>query len=117
MFYTVVITATFFGIFLLIFFRKRMNIRRLNQLYDEGAQLIDVRSVKEFSNGSIEGAINIPHDEIVSSLKELDKANNYITFCSQGVRSVIAKKILQKQGYSSFNGGAIGSLKQKLKSN
>ena len=43
----------------------------------EGTILLDVRSAEEFSQGHIEGAINLPHDEITEkSLEVLNESSS-----------------------------------------
>lgn len=105
----VLVTFLFF-----ITYRNKRNARRLVQLHEKGGQLLDVRSAEEFAAGSIKGAMNIPHNELGERRNELDKDKRYITFCSQGVRSVLGKKTLEKYGYNCFNGGSMSRLKVNL---
>jgi len=59
--------------------------------------LIDVRTPKEYNQGYIPGAINIP-------LNKIQEINNFhykgmvILYCTVGVRSMKAKKILAGKG-------------------
>ncbi len=69
-----------------------------------GALLLDVRTANEFSGGHIEGAINIPVQELPRRLDELgnDKAREVVVYCQSGGRSAIAKRILQSNGFESI---------------
>ncbi|MEM7157345.1 MAG: rhodanese-like domain-containing protein [Myxococcota bacterium] len=66
----------------------------------EGALLLDVRSPDEFAAGHIEGARNIPHDQLRSRLDEvrtLVEGNlkaPIVVYCRSGRRSGIAKETL-----------------------
>lgn len=86
-------------------------------LLQDGAIIIDVRSRAEYSNGHIEGAINIPLDLLTNNLPQLANKNNaIITCCASGIRSAAAKSVLNSHGYLQvFNGGGWRSLQQKIK--
>jgi phage shock protein E len=77
------------------------------ELVKQGALLLDVRSEMEFSDWSVEGAINLPHDELPIRLGEVtaETGGQYdhkiVVFCRSGVRSGIAKEYLLAQGYES----------------
>jgi phage shock protein E len=70
------------------------------QLISEGALVVDVRSVSEFSQGSRPGSLNIPLNEIGSRLQEIDKAKTIILCCASGSRSAMAAGILKQNGFS-----------------
>ena len=59
-------------------------------LVENGAQIIDVRTPAEFSNGSIRFAKNIPLQELAAELKKLDVKKPIITCCASGMRSASA---------------------------
>ncbi|MHC6178875.1 CoA-disulfide reductase [Clostridium sp. JNZ X4-2] len=69
----------------------------------ENTILLDVRSEIEFSNGHIEGALNIPLDNLRKRLGELDKSKEIIAYCQVGLRGYIASKILSQHGYKVKN--------------
>ncbi|MCX8058070.1 MAG: FAD-dependent oxidoreductase [Spirochaetes bacterium] len=62
--------------------------------------LIDVRTKEEFDIGTIEGAINIPVDDLRNCLNQVPKDKKIILFCGVGLRGYIAYRILIKHGYS-----------------
>ncbi len=61
--------------------------------------LVDVRTPEEFSLGSLNGAVNIPLDEIRSRLPEFPRDRNIYVFCQVGLRGYLAARILQQNGY------------------
>ena len=79
--------------------------------------VIDVRSAAEFDSGHIEGAVNIPHDEIGTRITEVteDKDQAIVLCCRSGGRAGIALRALQELGYTQVeNAGGYQSLKEKL---
>jgi phage shock protein E len=80
---------------------------------DRGVTLIDVRTAEEFATGHIDGAINIPFENIVAELAKLNmtKDTEVVLYCRSGRRSGIAQESLVKQGYSNtYNAGGFDSL-------
>ncbi|WP_446898582.1 CoA-disulfide reductase [Clostridium sp. LBM24168] len=72
--------------------------------YDKKDSIIlDVRSDMEYNNGHIEGAINIPVDDLRKKLNELDKDREIIAYCQVGLRGYIASRILSQYGYKVKN--------------
>jgi rhodanese-related sulfurtransferase len=66
-----------------------------------GAQLIDVRTSREFSNGFIEGAKNIDYngDSFEKQIKKLDKNKPVLVYCAAGGRSENAAELLKEWGF------------------
>ena len=83
------------------------------------AVIIDVRTPQEFSAGHIDGAINIPVDQIgqgIQSIKGLKKDSPVLVYCRSGRRSALARGMLEKQGYQHIiDGGGIDDLARSLK--
>jgi phage shock protein E len=114
----------FFAIFFILFFMFNFlrNIfgfgvkTNFAQLLINGAIIIDVRSKGEFDGGNIKSSINIPLDQLNKNLSLLkDKNNPIILCCASGMRSGMAKKMLQSHGYLQvYNGGSWSSLQNKL---
>jgi CoA-disulfide reductase len=85
---------------------------QIDNIMKSGGLLIDVSSKKEFARGHIDGSINIPVDEIRNRLNEITVEKDYPIYvnCQSGVRSYIAIRILQGNGYtnvSNVSGGYI----------
>ena len=86
-----------------------------NQLLEDGACIVDVRTPGEFNSGNIKGSTNIPLDKIQSNIKEIEKLNKVVIFCcASGVRSGQATSIAKSRGSESYNGGGWISLNSKL---
>lgn len=64
------------------------------------AILLDVRTPGEYARGSLEGAVNIPLDELRERLVELDKNKPVYVFCQIGFRGYIAARILSQNGFT-----------------
>jgi len=71
----------------------------IEKLVREKTVLIDVRTPEEFSLGTIEGAKNIPVDELRNRLSEIPQDREIIIFCQVGLRAYIASKILRQKEY------------------
>ena len=76
---------------------------------------IDVRSAGEFDGGHVEGAVNIPHTEIVERIAEVteNKDATLYLYCRSGRRSGIAADALSEAGFS--NAINIGGLEDAMK--
>lgn len=68
-----------------------------------GAFLIDARTAAEFAHGSVEGAYNIPVDEVRERLDEIPRDREILVYCGQGLRSYIVNRILRQKGYNVKN--------------
>ena len=80
-------------------------------LVNEGALLVDVRTPQEYSEGHLEGAVNIPVRDIEARLGELgDKQGSIVLYCRSGARSAKAKTLLESKGFTRVvNLGAMSS--------
>ena len=88
----------------------------LQQIIDEGAFLVDVRTPGEFAVGHVKGSENIPLNNIISHLHKFKNRKNIIVFCQSGGRSGQAKTILEQNGFTNvINGGTWNSVNQFVK--
>jgi len=72
--------------------------------YDiSNSTLVDVRSEIEFDNGHMEGAINIPVDNLRERISELDKNKEIIVYCQVGLRGYVAERILKQKDFNVKN--------------
>jgi NADPH-dependent 2,4-dienoyl-CoA reductase/sulfur reductase-like enzyme/peroxiredoxin family protein/rhodanese-related sulfurtransferase/TusA-related sulfurtransferase len=71
----------------------------LDALKKEGVKLIDVRSPLEFELAHIEGATNIPLDDIRERLTEIPKDKKVVLYCNQGKKTYFAISILKNLGF------------------
>ena len=72
-------------------------------LKEEGAVLLDVRTVQEYSRGHISGFKNIPLDELREHIHEIEKGKPVYLICQSGLRRYIASRILEGYGYETYN--------------
>jgi len=67
---------------------------------DDVPVLLDVRTVDEYTEGHIEGAINIPLNELTANLDQLpDLEAEIIIYCGSGHRSAVAMAAMNLLGY------------------
>jgi len=76
------------------------DIESLLNRYD--VTLLDVSTKAEYENGSINGFINIPVDELRGRLDELDKSKPMYLICMVGLRSYVAASILSQNGFDAY---------------
>ena len=76
-------------------------------LSEQHGTIVDVRTPQEFRSGHVEGAINIPLQEIQEKLPEMkNMMKPLILCCASGSRSDQAVQFLSQQGIECFNGGS-----------
>ena len=81
--------------------------RKIPALLKEGAQIVDVRSPGEFATGHATGSRNIPLGDLERGAKTLDVNQWIIVCCASGTRSGIARRALQRSGFTKvLNGGS-----------
>lgn len=71
--------------------------RELTNLLAAGSrfQLIDVRSVREFDEAHIPGAVNVPLEQVESRLADLDPDQPTVLVCQSGRRASVCRELLQ----------------------
>lgn len=70
---------------------------------DGSVTLLDTRTVTEVARGKIDGFINIPLDSLRERINEIPKDKPVYVHCHSGLRSYIACRILQGNGYDCYN--------------
>lgn len=73
--------------------------REVRDAARDGMTLIDVRTAQEHQLGSIEGAVNIPLDDLRHRLAEIAHDKPIVVFCAVGLRGYLAQRILLSNGY------------------
>lgn len=76
----------------------RIDGSRARELVASGAQLVDVRSPGEFSGGALPGARNLPVDQILARVHELDAGRPVVLYCRSGARSSSVVQALKGAG-------------------
>ena len=72
---------------------------------------VDARRADEYEAGYIDPAVNIPLEEIMSRMGEIDPNAKVVVYCKSGIRSLIYTIALRMNGYSnvlSMSGGYLG---------
>ena len=74
----------------------------------QNPNIIDIRTVENYNNNHIPGAINIPYNTLlINSSKYLNKNEKYYIYCKHGKTSNSLCRILNSLGYQthSITGG------------
>ena len=67
----------------------------------EKGLLLDVRSVEEFASGHLQGAVNIPVQDLARRLGEVGgKTRPVVVYCAAGPRATQAARILTEAGHT-----------------
>lgn len=83
---------------------KQWHLADLDSLPTDGSvTLLDTRTEGEYRRGHIDGFLNIPVDELREQLEELDKNKPVYVICQSGLRSYIASRILEGNGFTAYN--------------
>ncbi len=79
----------------------------IQELLQNGAKIVDVRTPDEFMGGHVAGSINIPLNEVPQRVAEFEAIEAPIVLCClSGGRSGQATGFLQAQGVECYNGGS-----------
>lgn len=83
---------------------KQWHLEDVRKLPKDGSViLLDVRTTAEYNRGHIEGFANIPVDELRDRLHELERGKSVYVICQSGLRSYIASRILEGNGFETYN--------------
>ena len=91
-----------------------MTIRSL--VTEKGATVVDVSGTWEFEDGHVQGALNIPLDEIPMRIEEMKNLKMpLVVYCRSGNRSGMAEMILKQAGVTEvYNGGGLADMRIAL---
>lgn len=75
------------------------------QIAQQQALLLDVRTAGEYAQGHLEQAKLLPYDEISSGISALTEDKNQLiyVYCRSGRRSGIAKQTLESLGFTNVH--------------
>lgn len=73
-----------------------------NRFAKDQPLVIDVRRKSEFDSQHLQGAINVPLNEINQHLAQFPKEKFFYLHCAGGYRSMIAASILKQRGWEKF---------------
>ena len=74
-------------------------VEQLDELLEQGAELIDVREKDERDTGYIAGSRNIPYRLLALGEADLPRDKPIVTICETGPRAAIAASILAAHGF------------------
>lgn len=85
---------------------KNLSSDKLKELIQNNKNilLIDIRSKDEFEEVNIETSINIPLQDLLYNIDELQEHNdkNIVIYCRSGHRSVTACNLLAMEGFKNL---------------
>lgn len=91
---------------------KKDNLNPLDEVINKNNYvIIDVRTIDEYNNGHLKGAINIPYNEIENLNVSKDK--DVLVYCASGKRSSIAYNKLVSLGYNVYDLGALNEIEME----
>mgnify|MGYP001627196264 CR=1 FL=1 len=89
-------------------------------MQQESGVLLDVRTVEEFNEAHLEGAIQLDYYETESfsaALDQMDKSKTYYIYCRSGSRSSNAQSMMAEKGFKkvyNLDGGILAWRKAQL---
>jgi len=96
---------------------KSMSIHQLYPLWLTSSEnkkpfcLVDVRTLEEYQQGHVPGAVLKPLDRLSALTADLPKQRDLHLICRSGMRSQQAARILSEQGFTrlvNIDGGTMG---------
>ena len=65
--------------------------------------LIDLRNAASYQRAHLNGAVNIPYEEMERRVSELPKDKLLVFYCARGGQSMMVCRYLARMGYSVLN--------------
>ncbi|WP_457743921.1 rhodanese-like domain-containing protein [Sulfurimonas sp.] len=91
-------------------------LTKAHEAVKNGALIVDVRTPAEFRGKHIEGAINLPVEEIMQGhIKKLPKNKVLVVYCRTGNRSSTSAKILTQEGWKVYDVATQSDWERKIK--
>jgi phage shock protein E len=86
--------------------KKQIKMDLQELINSDKVSIVDVRTPMEFTEGHVNGSINIPLNDVVERVEELRGMQPLVLCCASGGRSCQATDYLQVQGFEEvYNGG------------
>ncbi|GJM63656.1 rhodanese-like domain-containing protein [Persicobacter diffluens] len=77
------------------------------ELIENGAKVVDVRSREEYASGHAEGSLNIPVNEVPQKIQQIKNLKSpVILCCASGMRASSVMGILKDAGMEVYNAGS-----------
>lgn len=87
--------------------------RELRDADRSAITLIDVRTPVEYAVGALDGAVNMPLDDLRDNLHRIPRDKPVVLYCGVGLRGYLASNILRQNGFSDVR-NLIGGIKTYL---
>jgi glyoxylase-like metal-dependent hydrolase (beta-lactamase superfamily II)/rhodanese-related sulfurtransferase len=89
----------------------------LDAKHNPNAMIIDVRKPSEFKDGHVKKAKNIPLDQLLNHVEDLDKNAECLIHCAGGYRSMMAASLFKKHGFKNIKNvwGGYAQIKEEEK--
>ena len=82
---------------------KTITIEEVEKNIPEGVTILDIRPEDAYRRGTIEGAINIPMQEVESRRAEIPNEKPVYVLCHTGEWSAYTVNMLEEAGYDAYN--------------
>ena len=83
-------------------------VEKLQEAIDAGAFLLDVREEKEYGEGAIPGALNLPIRTLMQNLDKIPQDQPVVVYCASGHRAAMANALLHMAGFDNVRVFAAG---------
>ncbi|HDN69023.1 MAG TPA: rhodanese-like domain-containing protein [Gammaproteobacteria bacterium] len=83
--------------------RQRIVCEEARQLVADGAYLVDVRTPREYARDALPGAVNVPLQNLLVGVQQLEKDKPIILYCASGMRSQQAAQALSIFGHAAVH--------------
>ncbi|MFO0692097.1 MAG: rhodanese-like domain-containing protein [Polyangiales bacterium] len=88
---------------------QRIDGPAARQKVSAGATLLDVRTPGEFAERHVDGALNVPVQELEERLGEVPRDRPVVVYCLSGGRSAAASRMLAAAGYEAYDLGPMSA--------
>jgi phage shock protein E len=91
------------------FFSRNTSNEEARRRVAAGAVLLDVRTPGEYADGHVQGAKNIPVQELAKRFGELPPKADVVVYCRSGARSAVASQMLNGRGHTVLDVGPMSA--------
>ena len=84
---------------------RTISMRQLEHLLNQTRDflLLDVREPEEYRRGCLEGAVNLPLEQIQEAAEVISRDRPVVVYCAHGNKSLLASRELDRMGYDTVN--------------
>lgn len=85
-----------------MFKRNSVNVEDAHRRSQNGSLLVDVRQAHELRDGTAQGSVHIPQQDLISRLAEFE-GRELLLICRSGTRSGRSAALLRRRGMDALN--------------